>query len=138
MELTNFRRRISNQKFDCLEYLKLINYSGIINPPFTSLTYNSSVLERTLPKLFLQILNYFLIVPFRPPGHRQFCLYNFLCYDWSRKTRKKLIWPSLDWDDTLFFRGDHVVMQRRWQNRIQNAEKQNLKLIWSKITFIAT
>lgn len=52
--LQNFRR-ISNQKFDCLEYLKLINYSGIINPPFTSLTYNSSVLERTLAKLLLQI-----------------------------------------------------------------------------------
>ena len=35
------------------------------------------------------------------------------------------------WIETIlfFFRGDHVVMQRRWQNGIQNAEKQNLKLI---------
>lgn len=28
------------------------------------------------------------------PGHRQFCLYGFLQYDWSSQNQNKEIWPK--------------------------------------------
>ena len=35
-------------------------------------------------------------------GHRQFCPYYFLWYDWSRQNQNRLMWPREDWDDIFF------------------------------------
>ena len=35
------------------------------------------------------------------PSHRQFRLYHFQWYDWSRQNQNTLMWPREDWDDTF-------------------------------------
>ena len=63
------------------------------------------------------------ILSINSPGHRQFCLYPFCCYDWSRQKQNKLRWPREDWDDTFSF--CFLVAAMRRLNGIENFKRHH-------------